>query len=110
MSYVKSFLLDKVNVVQIASKRTIQEKINKLANDSSNVAFSLHARERMLERDFTTKDVLDILKEGVITEDPVRESGNLKYKVESPHFRGGRNAAAITVINKEEKIIVVTVM
>lgn len=93
------------------SKRNIQDKINKLSIDSSSVALSTHAKERMFERNFTIMDVLEILSEGIIIENPTQsESGNLRYKIESPNFRGGRSAAAIVVIKKDEKLLVVTVM
>jgi hypothetical protein len=65
----------------------------------------------MAERNFTIIDVLDILTEGIITEDPIqKESGDLVYKIEVLNFRGGRSAAAITMIKKDEKIYVITVM
>lgn len=93
----------------------VSKKINELATNSSNVAFSEHATERMEERNFTSKDVLEILKKGIITEAPIkREYGDFKYKVEMRDFRGGRHAAAVTVIHqkkdKKEKLIVVTTM
>lgn len=111
MSYVSYPFLHKVNVFMTTSKRNIKDKINKLSINSSNVALSRHARERMSERNFTITDVLEIISEGIIIEDPTqRESGDLSYKIESPNFRGGRSAAAIVVIKKDEKIFVVTVM
>ena len=92
------------------SKRSVQYKINKLSTNSSNVVLSTHARERMSERNFTITDVLEILSEGIIMEDPKkRESGDLSYKIESLNFRGGRSAAAIVVI-KKDRVYVLTVM
>lgn len=94
----------------IIYKRDAQEKINKLAIDSSNVAISTHAIERMSQRDFMRTDILDILKNGIIAEEPEkRKNGDLHYKVECRKFRGGRDAAVIIAI-REDKLIVITVM
>lgn len=93
------------------SKREAQEKINALAKDSSNIIIpnSGHAEERMI-RDFTRKDIIEILAEGVVKREPkLGKHGDWSYTVEIYRFRGNRDAAVATIILKENKLFVKTV-
>ncbi len=51
------------------SKRKAQEIIHSIAEDGSNVSYTKHAVERM-SRGFTYNDMLTILRDGIIREEP----------------------------------------
>lgn len=94
------------------SKLDAQKKINNLAKDSSLVFITEkgHAEERMDQRDFTRSDIIDILREGIIIEDPSWRKNDWCYKVQIKGFRGRIGAAVVTVIYENSKLFVVTVM
>lgn len=55
--------------------------IRETAQDSDNVIFGDHARERMEERDFSDLEMLGALRTGMVMEEPTktpRWSGNAK--------------------------------
>lgn len=81
-----------------------------VANDS-RVFISPHAKERMLERNITLKQVLTCIEKGRITESPYRDvRGDWRCSIE--HYTSG---SAVTVAiafkynNSGERIVVVTV-
>lgn len=93
--------------------RAAQSLINTLASDSFNVFIpnGQHGEERMMGRDFTLPDIIEILREGIIREEPRWESGTWKYKVEVIGFRGRIGAAVVTLIMKNKtELRVATVM
>ena len=95
------------------SKREAQTTINTLARDSYNVFIPPleHAEQRKDYRDFTDSDIIEILRDGIIREDPRWEKGEWKYKLEVVGFRGRIGAAVVTMIMKQKtELRVVTVM
>jgi hypothetical protein len=92
--------------------RTATYFINGVAKDTSNIIISTHAVERLKERDFLFEDVIDILRDGVVMEEARKEekTGNWSYLVTNMRFRGGRNAAAVTIVQQDNKLFVKTVM
>jgi hypothetical protein len=79
-----------------------------LALEQSNVVVTLHAEERMLERGFNNRDLLNVLTTGQIINQPVlTERGEWKCKVVK-RIRGSRDAGVVTVIAKGDRLIVLT--
>jgi len=81
-----------------------------VANDS-RVFISPHAKERMLERNITLKQVLACIEKGRITESPYRDvRGDWRCSIE--HYTSG-NAVTVAIAfkynNSGERIVVVTV-
>ncbi len=93
-------------------KRKAQEIINKAAEDSGNVIYTIHAKKQMAKRGFILNDVLTILRDGIIRKEPRYdvEKRSWEYKVEFLKFDGERDAACVVVIQKKAKLYIITVM
>ena len=88
-----------------------QKHINKVAEDSANIILTKHAKDRMYERDFSVSEVYQILRTGIIREKPQKEKkGGWSYQVEAIGFCDNRDAAVITVIMRENELVIKTVM
>ncbi len=92
------------------------EIIRKLADGKGQTAFTRHASERMRERDIIMGDVLYVLKNGFVHDDPVaceKTPGLFKYAIEStaPNSRG-RTVRVIVIpdATRGGSIKIVTVM
>lgn len=60
----------------------LQSLVRDAASDSSNVYFSRHAQQRMLERDVTAPDIIECLLRGAFEEGPYRSAkGNWEFTV-----------------------------
>lgn len=92
-------------------KRKAQEIINNIAENPDNVSYSAHAREQM-RRGFTYNDMLTVLREGIIREEPrySEEKRSWTYRVDFIKFDDNRDAACVVAIQKKAKLHVVTVM
>jgi len=110
-----------VNVIKIDKKikkpaphdkRKAQEIINKSAEDSGNVIYTVHAKEQMAKRGFVFNDVLTILRDGIIRQEPRynEEKHSWAYRVEFQEFDGERDAGCVVAIQKKAKLHVVTIM
>ncbi|GGZ21939.1 DUF4258 domain-containing protein [Asticcacaulis endophyticus] len=84
--------------------------IRSLASDSSNVAFTEHALERMELRDITTPDALLVLRTGDIIGDiePGRSNGEWKCKVVA-RKRASREVGVVTVVSQLGRLVIKTV-
>jgi hypothetical protein len=93
-------------------KREAQELVNKLAlQDRVFIPDAQHAEERRQEREFTRSEIVEILREGVIQDEPVFKNGRWRYKLILTGFRRRIGAAVVTIIrDKEQDLLVVTVM
>ena len=84
--------------------------IKAAAADSANVYFSRHASERFEERDISTIDVLECLRNGTVTEGPAQSSrGNWQFTVS--RFCAGQSitvAGALELDDDGNHIIVIT--
>lgn len=87
-----------------------QSTIRARAENSENIIFGNHARERMDERGFTTTDVLRILRKGHIDDDPepTDKNGEWKCKVKF-NLKGKRTAGVVTIIMLNGTLFVKTV-
>jgi hypothetical protein len=83
--------------------------IHRLAQDSSNVILTTHAKERMEERGIVRADLDRILRAGSVMERPLRnERGDWQCKIVL-RLVGARDAGAVTVIADQDKLIIRTV-
>jgi hypothetical protein len=83
--------------------------IRERAAESRRVAVTLHAQERMVERDIIMPELFRILREGTVRDDPERVGDGWKATMEL-RLPGGADAAAVTVIADGNGLRVVTVM
>lgn len=107
---------------QSLTKHDAQQLINTLAMQSENVVIyhNGHAMQRQAERDFTRQDIITILREGIIREEPVFTKGSWRYKIEILGYQKRIGAAVVTLIvdhapkiqdaEHAKKLHVVTVM
>lgn len=91
------------------------EETRKLARDEKlQITYSVHARQRLIERDLTTGDALYVLKHGFVYEDPecASREGLYKYRVESRSPNSGSRTLRVVVIPDPSSlwIKVVTIM
>lgn len=86
-------------------------KIREIAQDSANVAITFHTMERMEERGFSNRDLIELLRNGYVDEEPEynAEKQEYKYKI-TKTVDSTRTAAAITLIISDKKLLVITIM
>jgi hypothetical protein len=88
----------------------LQAQVRKTAVDSSNVAFSDHALDRMEERDITTLDALRTLQTGDIVGaiEPGKSTGEWKCKMVA-RKKGSRDLGVVSVVLRTGRLFVKTV-
>ncbi|WP_366942586.1 DUF4258 domain-containing protein [uncultured Tateyamaria sp.] len=89
--------------------------INKIAlNKTCDVAITAHAKERMNERSLIMSDVLFVLKNGYVYEEPEPSTLDsfFKYKVESQSPNSGTRTLRVVAIPDEKscQLKIVTIM
>ena len=84
-------------------------RIQHLAKESRNVAFSSHAEMRMEERGITDLDALRVLRSGSISGQivPGAYEGEWKCKIVAP-IKGRREAGVVTLLIRNRKLRVKT--
>jgi uncharacterized protein DUF4258 len=99
-----------VNVTAYRLTRAVAEaRIRSLAADSDNVIFGTHCLERMDQRGIVDTQVLEILRTGMVAENPSQtKTREWKCKV-TKKLRGAREAGAITIILHNGRLFVMTV-
>jgi len=86
-----------------------ERRIKKLAENSENLKWSLHALERMELREIFDADVLRILRRGMISGDPEETpKGEWKCKM-ILRLRGSREAGTVVIILKKGGLLIKTV-
>ncbi|WP_371931231.1 DUF4258 domain-containing protein [Nioella sp. MMSF_3534] len=85
--------------------------VRRLAEDSTNIAWSEHARERFSERGITNRMALSVLRSGYISGDivPGNRPGEWKAKL-LYQIPGRREMGVVMILVKENRIFVKTVM
>lgn len=92
------------------SARQAEALIKQLASDSTKVRFTIHANERMEERDISLADVLRVLCRGTVEGLPERGTKNGEWKCKMVrHARGNREIGVITIIVRESYLLIKTV-
>ena len=87
-----------------------EKRIHEIAKSTAAVALTLHAKERMAEREITSTDIYRILRTGVVETDPAQnERGEWKCKM-TLALRGRRTAGVVVVVRwPPAKVTVLTV-
>ena len=85
-------------------------KIREIASCSSNVAITIHTEERMEERGFSMRDLLELLRNGYVDEEAQYNSETQEYKYKITRTIDTRTAAAITLIINNNRLLVITIM
>jgi hypothetical protein len=86
-----------------------RKRVRELASDSRRLVWTDHIQQRMVERGFSTLDVLRVLRDGDIEDDPVRARipGDWRVKLVL-RLERGRTAGVVTVIASGGVLILVT--
>ena len=100
----------KTKVQKPLSPTDATNKIREIAMDSGNVAITDHTIERMQERDFSMRDLLELLRNGYVDDEPEYNAETQEYKYKIARVVDTRTAAAITIIINNEKLLVITIM
>jgi hypothetical protein len=84
--------------------------IRQLAADSANIAWSQHARERMVSREISDRTAVGVLREGYIKGpvEPGSNPGEWKTKV-CKEVKGRREVGVVIVIVRAKRLFVKTV-
>ena len=90
------------------SPEDIARHIHRLAEESSNVVFTHHARERMSERRITSRHIMACLRKGRVIEGPYK-SINGDWRCTMISAVSGIDVTVALAINFEENLIVITV-
>jgi len=90
------------------SPEDMARHVNRLAEDSSNVVITNHARKRMGERHVTRRHVMTCLRKGRVIEGPYR-AVNGDWKCTMIRAVSGMDINVAIAINFEDNLIVVTV-
>lgn len=93
------------------SKLEAQDFIHSLAQQSANIKYTAHARERIKLRGFTLRDVERILQRGIIMQEPrLGEHGDWSYLVQYIGLEGrSREAGCVTMILRNKALLIKTV-
>lgn len=91
--------------------QTLLQQVQNYAEQSENVFFSSHARERMQERDVTDVEVLRVLRLGMIDGRPWIEErgGDMACKVVQKQPCGRRLGVVTIIITAKGRLFVKTV-
>jgi hypothetical protein len=91
------------------SPQRITEIVQRLAADTRNVAWSIHALDRMLERDITDEMALSVLRAGYISDEivPGKNAGEWKVKM-TKQIKGRRHAGVVTLLIRERRLLIKT--
>ncbi len=86
-----------------------EQRIKKLATDTANIDWSLHALERMDQRGIYDVDVLRVLRTGVIDGAPeAARAQEWKCKM-TREITGGREVGVVTIIMANNRLFIKTV-
>lgn len=87
-----------------------QSRVRTLAVNSSNLKWSKHIQERMIERDIGAPQVLRILRTGYVDKPPIpgKYSGEWKIKI-TRTMANGRAAGVVTMLINDRTLHLLTV-
>lgn len=98
-------------VVQFAPRpHEFQTRVREMAQNTSKVFWSAHARERMDERDIPIRIALSVIREGIIMGpiEPGRSAGEWKAKI-TKNVPGRRDVGVVVLLIRDDHIRVKTV-
>jgi hypothetical protein len=99
-------------VLSIAPRpEVIRELVRKLALDTANIQWRVHAQERMVERDITDEMALEVLRKGDLKGEiePGQAPDELTVKMVRAIKGHPREVGVVTVVVKSSKLRVITV-
>jgi len=86
-----------------------QSRVRELAANSKNLVWTDHIYEQMDARSIDADDVLQILRSGYVDEPPTPGNKEDDWKVEiGLRLKSGRVGVVVTVIEKQNRLILVT--
>lgn len=92
------------------SQAAAEDQIHDRARHTANIGLTMHAKERMQERDINSTDLYRILRLGIVEQDP-EPTRNGEWTCKITHrLRGRRTAGVVLVIRKKaDALVIVTV-
>ena len=94
---------------QKITKQDAHRIIKDIIDQGYQVAWSGHARDRMIKRSYTTHDVLHILRNGKITKQEYHEATqSWRYIVRGDDLDGDEGAVVTVIISKVKLVIITT--
>jgi len=86
-----------------------EQRIHRIAQDTSSVKLTFHAKQQMADRDISITDMYRILRTGQVETTPkLTERGNWKCKM-THALRGRRTAGVVVALTNDSKLVVITV-
>lgn len=98
------------NVVRYRLTREVAlRRVRDIAQNSENLRWSGHIRQRMMERGIDTDAVLRVLRQGYIDSDPIEGSGANEWKIKlTRRMPNGRVAGVVTILIQDNFLRLVT--
>ena len=90
-------------------RRSIVDRVRRLAEDSIDIHWSRHALERMDDREISMRQAIETLRRGELVEDPMREDYG-EWSIILAKRHAGRTIQVVAVITESDGLIVKTVM
>lgn len=99
-----------LGIPRMPSQQQLEAAIHRLALDTENIKWSVHAQQRMAERGIDDIDVLRILRQGHVEPqiEPGKNKGEWLCKIVKA-ISGKREAGVVTIVVRDERLILVTV-
>jgi len=86
-----------------------KERVRQLAAVTSNLQWTKHIQERMEERGIDDSDVLKVLREGDVDEDPIEGKNLGEWKIKlTRKLLNGRVAGVVTVLMTSGRLRLLT--
>jgi uncharacterized DUF497 family protein len=91
------------------TSQAAKKRVNALAKKTDNLIWTIHVQEQMEKRGIQADDVLKILRQGDVEEEPeaAKKEGEWKVKIVEK-LETGRVAGVVTVITKGSRLVLVT--
>src|SRR5262249_30061622 len=98
-------------VVRIQPRpEVIRDLVHRLARDSANIKWSMHALERMEERAITDRMAVEVLRQGTLKGGVEQGKGPDELKVKMVRqMKGHREVGVVVVTIKSQNLLVKTV-
>ncbi len=94
---------------QKIDKQDAHRIIKDIINCGHLIAWSNHAKERMLQRNYTSHDVLHILLNGNITKQEYHEATeSWRYTIRGDDLEGDEGGVVTVVISKVKLVVITT--
>ena len=100
--------MSNVTLLKNLSAEDLARHIKRLAEDSGNVVFTNHARDRMSERKITFRHVIECLRFGRVIEGPYK-SVKGDWKCTMVRAVSGIDISTSVAVNFDEELIIITV-